>query len=149
MKRLLSLLAATATLACALPASAQFAKPEDAIKYRKASFNVMGAHWARLAGMAQGRIPYDAKAAADNAAVLDVAHKLPWAAFGPDTQTGDTKAKPEIWKDAAKFKEAQDKMLAEVPKVVAAAKTGKAEDLKAAFTTAAPVCKNCHDNFRQ
>ena len=149
MKRLLSLVVATTTLAWALPATAQFAKPEDAIKYRKAAFTVMGTHWARLAGMAQGRIPYDAKAAADNAAVLEVAHKLPWAAFGPDTQSGDTKAKAEIWKDATKFKEAEDRLLTEMPKVVAAARSGKVDDLKAAFGSAAPVCKNCHDNFRQ
>jgi hypothetical protein len=31
----------------ALPAAAQFAKPEDAIKYRKASLSVMGTHFSR------------------------------------------------------------------------------------------------------
>jgi hypothetical protein len=31
--------------AVCLPAQAQFAKPEDAIKYRKASFTVMAAHF--------------------------------------------------------------------------------------------------------
>ena len=113
MKPIFSVVVAATVMTLAGPASAQFAKPEDAIKYRKAALTVMGTHWARLAGMAQGRIPYDAKAAADNAAVLEVAHKLPWAAFGADTQTGDTKAKPEIWKEPAKFKEAEDKLLAE------------------------------------
>ena len=130
-------------------AQAQFAKPEDAIKYRKSALSLMGTHWARLAGMAQGRVPYDAKAAADNAAVLEVVHKLPWAAFTPDSQSGDTKAKPEIWKEAAKFKEAEDKLLAEMPKVVAAARSGKLDDLKAAVGNFGPVCKNCHDTFRQ
>ena len=94
-------------------------------------------------------VPYDAKAAADNAAVLEVVHKLPWAAFTPDSQSGDTKAKPEIWKEAAKFKEAEDKLLAEMPKVVAAARSGKLDDLKAAVGNFGPVCKNCHDTFRQ
>ncbi|MDI9330689.1 MAG: cytochrome c [Alphaproteobacteria bacterium] len=149
MKRMLSLVVTTAALLLALPASAQFAKPEDAIKYRKSALTVMGTHWARLAGMAQGRIPYDAKAAADNAAVLEVAHKLPWAAFGADTQSGDTKAKSEIWKEPAKFKEAEERLFAEVPKIVAAARSGKQDDLKAAFAAGGGVCKNCHDNFRQ
>ena len=149
MKHIFSVVVAAAVMTLAAPASAQFAKPEDAIKYRKAALTVMGTHWARLAGMAQGRIPYDAKAAADNAAVLEVAHKLPWAAFGADTQNGDTKAKPEIWKEPAKFKEAEDKLLSEMPKVVAAARSGKLDDLKAAVGAAGPVCKNCHDNFRQ
>ena len=52
-------------------------------------------------------------------------------------------------KDATKFKEAEDRLLTEMPKVVAAARSGKVDDLKAAFGSAAPVCKNCHDNFRQ
>ena len=149
MKRTLSMVAAAFALVLALPASAQFAKPEDAIKYRKAAFTVMGAHWARLAGMAQGRIPFDAKAAADNAAVVEVAHKLPWAAFGPDTQQGDTKAKADIWKEPAKFKEAEDKLFTEVTKIVAAARSGKQDELRAAFASGGGVFKACHDNFRQ
>ena len=39
-------------VAIGLPAQAQFAKPEDAIKYRKASFTVMAAHFGR--GACQG-----------------------------------------------------------------------------------------------
>ncbi len=149
MKRMLSLIVAASALVLALPASAQFAKPDDAIKYRKATFTVMGAHWARLAGMAQGRVPYDAKAAADNAAVVEAVHKLPWAAFGADTQQGDTKAKAEIWKEPAKFKEAEEKLFTEVSKIVAAARSGKQDELKTAFSSGGGVCKNCHDNFRQ
>ena len=132
----------------ALPSMAQFAKPEDAIKYRKNALFVMGQHFGRLGAMAQGRTPYDAKIAAENAAVLETVSKLPWAAFGEGTDKGDTRAKPEIWKEPAKFKEAADKMQAEVAKVVTAAKSGKADDLKAVFAGAAGSCKNCHDNFR-
>ena len=132
----------------ALPSQAQFAKPEDAIKYRKNALFVMGQHFGRLGAMAQGRVPYDAKIAADNAAVLETVSKLPWAAFGEGTDKGDTRAKPEIWKEPAKFKDATDKMHAEMVKVVAAAKSGKADDLKAVFAGAAGSCKNCHDNFR-
>jgi cytochrome c556 len=132
-----------------VPALAQFAKPEDAIKYRQGSLAVMGAHFGRLAAMAQGKIPYDAKAAADNAAVVEFMSKLPWAAFGEGTdQGGNTKAKPEIWSDNAKFKDAAEKMQAEVVKLGAAAKTGKLDDLKTAVSATGGSCKNCHDNFR-
>lgn len=143
-----SLALATLGAVLALPAAAQFAKPEDAIKYRKNALFVMGQHFSRLGAMAQGRTPYDAKLAADNAAVLEVVSKLPWTAFGEGTDKGDTKAKPEIWKETAKFKEATDKLHTEMAKVVAAAKTGKADDLKAVFAGAAGSCKNCHDSFR-
>jgi len=132
-----------------VPALAQFAKPEDAIKYRQSSLSVMGTHFGRLAGMAQGKIPYDAKAAADNAAVVEFMSKLPWAAFGEGTdQGGNTKAKPEIWSDNAKFKDAAEKMQAEVAKLAVAAKTGKLDDLKTAVGATGGSCKNCHDSFR-
>ena len=132
-----------------VPALAQFAKPEDAIKYRQSSLSVMGTHFGRLAGMAQGKIPYDAKAAADNAAVVEFMSKLPWAAFGEGTdQGGNTKAKAEIWSDNAKFKDAAEKMQAELAKLAVAAKTGKLDDLKTAVGATGGSCKNCHDSFR-
>ena len=132
-----------------LPAQAQFAKAEDAIKYRQSALFVMGQHFTRLAAMAQGKIPFDAKAAADNAALVETLSKLPWAAFGEGTdQGGNTKAKPEVWTDNAKFKEAAEKMQAEVIKLAAAAKTGKLEDVKTAVGATGGTCKNCHDNFR-
>ena len=122
MKKLITAASALLAVMLALPAAAQFAKPEDAIKYRKAAFTVMGAHFGRVGAMATGKAPYDAKAAAENA---------------------------EIWKDAAKFKEASDKMQAEMTKLAAAAKAGNADALKTAFGPAAATCKGCHDNFRK
>jgi len=149
MKTMLSLLGAAMVFSLALPAQAQFAKPEDAIKYRKASFTVMSAHFGRLGAMANGRVPYDAKAAADNADTVSALAKLPWAAFGEGTDKGETRAKPEIWKESAKFKEASDKMQAEIVKLNVAAKAGNLDALKAAFGPAGASCKACHDNFRK
>jgi cytochrome c556 len=149
MKTILNLLAAAMALTLAVPAQAQFAKPDDAIKYRKASFTVMATHFGRLGAMANGRLPYDAKAAADNAELVTTMSKLPWAAFGEGTDKGETRAKPEIWKESAKYKEAADKMQAEMAKLNMAAKAGNVEALKAAFGPAAASCKACHDNFRK
>jgi len=150
MKHVITAAAALSlSLAAILPAQAQFAKPEDAVKYRKASFTVMAAHFGRLGTMANGKAPYDAKAAADNAELVATLAKLPWAAFGEGTDKGETRAKPEIWKDAAKFKEAADKMQTEMGKLNVAAKAGNVDALKAAFGPAAASCKACHDNFRK
>lgn len=149
MKYITSYASAMLMLALSVPAHAQFAKAEDAIKYRKASFTVMAAHFGRLGAMANGRTPYDAKAAADNADVVATLSKLPWTAFGEGTDKGDTRAKPEIWKEAAKFKEAADKMQAEIVKLNTAAKAGNIDALKVAFGPAAASCKACHDNFRK
>lgn len=149
MKAILSIMSAALAFTLAAPAQAQFAKPEDAIKYRKASFTVMAAHFGRLGAMANGRVPYDAKAAAENAEVVSALAKLPWTAFGDGTDKGETRAKPEIWKESAKFKEASDKMVTEIGKLNTAAKAGNLDALKAAFGPAAASCKACHDNFRK
>lgn len=149
MKRTFALMGTLLALTLAIPAQAQFAKPEDAIKYRKASYSVMAAHFGRLGAMANGRTPYDAKLAAENAELVAVMSKLPWAAYGEGTDKGDTRAKPEIWKESAKFKEASDKMQAEIVKLNVAAKAGNLDALKVAFGPAAASCKACHDNFRK
>ena len=149
MKKFISLFGAAIAISMALPAQAQFAKAEDAIKYRKASFNVMAAHFGRLGAMANGRMPYDAKIAAENAELVATLSKLPWAAFGEGTDKGETRAKAEIWKESGKYKEAADKMQAEVAKLNTAAKAGNLDALKVAFGPAAASCKACHDYFRR
>lgn len=148
MKKICLTLIALSTAALSLSALAQFAKPEDAIKYRKSAMTVMGTHFGRLGAMAQGKVPFDAKAVAENADVVAHMAKLPWPAYGEGTDMGDTKAKAEIWKQPAKFKEAADKLQAEVVKLDAAAKTGQEAAFKTAFTATAGACKACHDDFR-
>ncbi len=149
MKKLILAAVAVSGLIASLPAAAQFAKPEDAIKYRKAAFNVMAAHFGRVGAMANGRIPFDAKAVAENAEIATMISKLPYAAFVEGTDKGDTKAKPEIWTDGDKFRAAAAKMQEEMVKLNAAAKTGNQDTIKAAFGPVGQACKACHDNFRK
>lgn len=149
MKRLLLAAAAVASLAASLPAAAQFQKPEDAIKYRQSALTVMATHFGRIGAMVQGRVPFDAKVAADNMVIVSDMAKLPFVAFGEGTDKGmPNRSKPEIWKDAAKFKAAGEKMQAEVAKLDAAVKTGNLDAIKAAFGPVGGSCKACHDDFR-
>ena len=146
MRRFASLAVAAACAAMSLPAAAQFAKPEDAIKYRQSSLFVMSQHFGRLGAMVNGRAPYDAAAAAANAEVVADMAKLPWAGFSAGAEGG--KARPDIWKEDAKFKERQQKLLEETGKLVTAAKAGNLDALKAQFGPTAASCKACHDSFR-
>jgi cytochrome c556 len=140
---------AAAGLATALPAAAQFAKPEDAIKYRQAVMFMQSQHLGRIFAMANGRVPFDAKVLAENAALLDTIDKLPFAAFTDGTDKGNTKAKPEIWAERAKFDAAATKMQDEVAKLNAAAKTGNLDAIKAAAGPVGGACKACHDTYRK
>ena len=149
MKRLLFAAATLVGLATALPAAAQFQKPEDAIKYRQSALSVMGSHFGRIGAMVNGRIPFDAAAAATNAEIVVVMSKLPFVAFIDGTQTGlNTRAKPEIWTERDKFNAAAAKMQEEVVKLNTAAKSGNLDQLKAAFGPVGQACKACHDNYQ-
>ncbi|MEG2048941.1 MAG: cytochrome c [Comamonas sp.] len=146
MKAFTTLALAAVVATVALPASAQFAKPEDAIKYRQSALSVLGTHFSRLGAMANGKIPFDAKSAQESAEVVAFMSKLPWAGFGAGTEGG--KAKPEVWKEQAKFNDLASKMEAEAVKLNAAGKAGNVDALKTAFGSAANSCKSCHDSFR-
>ncbi|MBT9553081.1 MAG: cytochrome c [Hydrogenophaga sp.] len=149
MKLLASLTLAAVVSTLALPVMAQFQKPEDAIKYRKSVMTVQAAHFGRIGAMVNGRVPYDAKVVADNAAIVETMSKLPWSAFGPGTDKGETRALPAIWTEQAKFKEGADKMQSEVAKLSAASKTGNLDAVKTAFGAIGQSCKACHDDFQQ
>lgn len=149
MKKFASIAIALASITLAAPASAQFAKPEDAIKYRKNALFVMQQNFGRVVGMAQGKIPFDAKVAAESAANAEFVGKLPWAGFGEGTDKGDTKADPKIWAEKAKFNEMADKMQVEMAKFAAAAKTGSLDNIKAAVGGVGGTCKSCHDAFKK
>ena len=139
---------AAACCAFAAPASAQFAKPEDAVKYRQSVMTVMANHFGRVGAMVNGRVPYDAKAAIDNAEIVQTMSHLPWPGFAANTDKLSKAAKSEIWGEPAKFKEANERLTADTAKLVAAAKTNNLDNLKSAFQTTAGSCKNCHDSFR-
>lgn len=146
MKTISTLAVAALTACLSLPAAAQFAKKDDAIDYRQSALSVMGTHFGRLGAMAKGDVPFDAKAAQENADIVVFMSKLPWAGFGQGTEGG--KAKGEVWTENAKFKDLAGKMQAEAVKLAAAARQGDVASLKTAFGATAGSCKTCHDSFR-
>jgi cytochrome c556 len=138
-----------ATLMCAsFAAHAQFAKPEDAVEYRQASLSVLGTHYKRISMVVKGEKPYDKAALENDAAIVEMLSKLPWSAFPEDSITGDSKAKPEIWKNMDKFKSAADNMQVEVAKLSVAAKSGDLNAIKAQFAATGKSCKACHEDFK-
>ncbi len=149
MSRLMLVCAAVAGLATALPAAAQFQRPDDAVKYRKAAFQVMATHFGRIGAMANGRVPFNGPAAAANADVVAFVANLPFAGFVEGT-SGTEKGAPlaKVWTERAQFDAHAKKMQEEAAKLAAAAKANNLDQLKAAFGATAGTCKACHDDFR-
>jgi cytochrome c556 len=125
------------------------AKPETLVKQRQAAMTLQGKYWGPLGGMAQGKVPYNANIVARNAEYLEVLAKLPWDGFDASTQGQKSAALPEIWKDAAGFKAAQDKLQSEIGKLVAAVKGGNEAAVKAQLADVGKSCGGCHQKFRQ
>ena len=149
MKKLSFVLAATALCAplWVSSAQAQFAKPEDAIKYRQSAFTMLGNHMGRLQPVLKGQVAFDAAAVNANVAVIQTLSTLPWTAFAAGTQASSS-AKPEIWSDAAGFKAAQQKFEAAVVQLSAAADSGDLNKLRSAAGDVGASCKACHDSYR-
>jgi cytochrome c556 len=142
-----SVAVAALALGTALPAAAQFQKPEDAVKYRQSAMFIMAQHFGRLGAMVNGRVPFDAAAAQASADVAVAMSRLPFAGFvegTAGTQKGGASAK--IWSERAKFDEGARKMQEEMAKVGAGARN--LDSLKAAFGATGQTCKACHDDFR-
>jgi len=148
----LALLALTAVLAAAtaLPALAQFQRPDDAIKYRQSAFFVMGQHFGRIGAMVNNRAPFDAPAAARDAEIVQAMSRLPFAGFVEGTDRGgNTTALPRVWTERARFDAGAARMQEEALRLAAAARTGDVAQLRVAFGATAQTCKACHDNFRR
>ena len=150
MQRLLVAAVIVASLATALPAAAQFRKPEDAVKYREAAFTVMDAHFGRIGAMVQGRVPYDPAVATANADIVSMMSHLPYAGFVEGTVGNGDKGSPKanIWTERAMFDEGAKKLQDETAKLAVAARTNNLDTLKTAFGSTAKTCKSCHDHFR-
>jgi cytochrome c556 len=148
MKKSLLAAAALAGLAVAVPAAAQFQKPEDAIKYRQSAMTLQGNHLGRVFAMVNGRVPFDAKVIGDQIDLVALLNRLQFAAFVEGSDKGSTKALPEIWSAKDKWSAAVAKSQDDVLKLAAVGRSGNAEQIKAAAGAVGQSCKSCHDEFR-
>jgi cytochrome c556 len=143
--KMVAIAAGLALSAAALPLQAQV-KPEDQIKLRKSAYALMGNNFGSLAAMAQGKKPFDRDLAARNARLVATLADVPREHFGPGSDKGDTKAKPEIWSNRADFDAKMDKMIAETKRLPDAA--ADLATLKKAVGDVGGACKACHDDYR-
>ena len=150
MKQVLRVLSVACVVAVPLlapaTAAAQFAKPEDAVKYRQSVLTVMSNHFGRIAPVVRGQQPYNPDQMKADVAIVEMMSKLPWSAFGQGTEGGG--ARPAVWSDNAKFKQAQERLHGDIAKLVAAAQSGDLAQLRTAYGAVGASCKACHDNFR-
>jgi cytochrome c556 len=127
------------------------AKPEVLVKQRQAAMTLQGKYFGPLAGMAQGKVPYNGDVVKRNAGYLNVLDKMPWDGFSPETKgtTAKTAALPAIWNEPDKFKQAQERLESEVSKLVQVSASGDEAAVKAQIGAVGKSCGGCHETFRE
>ena len=130
--------------------SAQFSKPEDAIKYRQSMMFLIAQHFGRLGAVVKGKQPYDQETFAKNAAIIENLSALPWEAFrAAGSDKGKTTMNAKVLKDPAGFKKLAQQFRMEVGKLAAAARGNDFNVAKGQFGAVAKSCKACHSKFRK
>lgn len=144
-----SLVLAVITTTCATLAIAanEPSRAEQQIRYRQSLFNVMGANFASLGAMADGKAPYDAQQFAIRARRVDFIAQMLGEAFPPESSKGaPTDAKAEIWTQRQEFQ----RLLKDLQSKSTQLSKGSFKDAKAsrpAFLAVAEACGACHDKF--
>ncbi len=144
-----SLLAAGLAAAMMSGAALAQVKPEILVKQRQAVMTLQGKYFGPMAGMAQGRIPYNAQVVQRNAGFLDNLSRMPWDGFDAGTKDAKSAALPAVWEDSAKFAEAADRLQNEASKLYAVSRSGDEAAVKAQIGAVGKACGGCHESFRQ
>jgi len=130
-------------------AYAQFAKPEQAIRYRKSVMFLIVQHFGRMGAMVKETIPYNQEVFARNAMVVEMLSRLPWqAAMVPGTDKGDTTLNAAVFAQQSEFNAGAQAFEAGTAKLVSVSQSGDLNAVKAQFGEVAKSCKGCHEQFR-
>ena len=149
MSKTLFAFSAAALAAVSVAAHAQFAKPEDAIRYRQSAYVIMGSQMGRIAAQLKSDKP-DLAQIQRSAGIVDFVSQLPGEGYVPGSEKGGnppTRAKAEIFTDP-KVREVGKAMRTEVTKLVEVSKGGDVAAIRKQFQATVDSCNNCHDNYR-
>lgn len=139
-------------LAAAPAMAADESKADEQIKYRQSAMTLVKTYFGPLGAMSQNKLPFDQAKVAQYSEILAVLAKLPVDPYPPGSEKGDklkTKAKAEVWTDAAKLKQVNDKFVQESAKLAQVAKGGDVKAIKAQIGAVGKTCKACHDDFKE
>jgi cytochrome c556 len=151
VKRTLLCTVAVATLAFSLGLQAQQAKPEQVIKWRQSTMQVLGWNLGRIKGGVDGAYNKDeVLKASSNIAAL--ANGGLGGLFIAGTETGkgwhETAVKPELFAAGSKAGDYAANLAKEASAMASVAATGDQAAAKAQFGKLGGTCKACHDDYR-
>lgn len=148
-KGMLAGLVAAAGLALSVGASVASAQtPQQAIQFRKGSMQVQQWYLRILVQMIKGQRPFDAAVYLKAVTTLEMLSGSVSEGFIPGSETGDTRALAEVFKDSAGFRAAVERFQGEMKKAVALARSGDEKAMRAEVPEIIKACDGCHERFR-
>jgi cytochrome c556 len=131
-------------------AYAQFAKPEEAIAYRKAVMTLIAQNIKWMGAVVQGKAAYNKDQFSADADAVEMLATLPWKAMTePGSDKGDTTLSSAVFDKEEQFMEHATGFEAATAKLATAARGGDLNAVKAQFGQAVKFCKGCHSEFRK
>lgn len=131
-------------------AYAQFAKPEEAIAYRKAVMTLIGQNVKWMGAVVQGKADYNKDKFSADADAVELLTTLPWKAMTePGSDKGDTTMSSAVFEKEEQFKETASEFETAAAKLATAARGGDLNAVKAQFGEVVKFCKTCHTEFRK
>lgn len=148
-KKLLATGLAVLTLGAAPMALSHLVKDEAMQSYRQSYFTLIAMNFGPMTAMVKGDMPWDDAQmlafAEDFAAIanVDVAR-----AFGPGSDKGMTRAKPEIWENTDDFLAKYADLQSAADALLEAAQSGDRAAIGGAIKDTGGTCKACHDEYK-
>lgn len=134
-----------ASFATATPAATA---PADAIKYRKAVMEALGAHVGAFLMVNMGKVEHQDHLKAHVNALADLGAQVK-VLFPEGTDTGKTDALPLIWKEQPRFNELATKLEKSTAQLRDAVAANDKAGTMTAFKAVGEACKGCHDRYRK
>jgi cytochrome c556 len=142
-------LIAGVTLGFARAAQADPKELDDAqVKYRQNLMEIIGSNMGAIGDILKNRLDLPGHVANHAGQMIDSSQMIA-AAFKPKTTSTETDAKPEIWKDWAKFEAAIADFEAAAKDLQVAASGTDGAAVGAAVKALGKSCGGCHKSFRK
>jgi cytochrome c556 len=126
----------------------QAQEDEAFIQYRQKVMTSNGANMGAIGDILKNKLPYQNHIAVHAQEIQRMSTLIP-DAFKKDIASGKTDAKPESWKEWAKFTEDANTMGLEAAELAKVAQGGSMEAISAQVKKLSDSCGNCHKPYRK
>lgn len=147
-----TMIAITAGLLATSATAANYFEPEDAVEYRQALYQVMGAQTSVMGGMVRGKLEFDGKEIHQRAQnIAQTAAHLSETYFPETRGVEASRLSESAWSNMSDFKSKGEEFGQALQKLLKVSATADFDKDQARSAVGALVqgCKGCHEDYRE